>query len=199
MGDHDWAPQFSVLPRSFYEGATVDVARRLLGNILYHASPEGITAGMIVETEAYVQGDPACHASRGMTNRNRVMFGAPGHAYVYFIYGMYYCFNVVTAPVGVGEAVLIRALEPLMGVPLMQSRRNRVLKRDLCSGPAKLVQAMGITRAHNGVDLTGNELVLCRGKAKPGAIVTTTRIGIKKGADLPLRYYLEGNPYISRK
>jgi len=192
-------PQFTVLPRSFYEGSTVEVAKRLLGNILYHASPEGITAGIIVETEAYLQDDPACHASRGMTNRNRAMFGAPGHAYVYFIYGMYYCFNVVTAPVGVGEAVLIRALEPLAGIPLMQKRRNRVLKRELCNGPAKLVQAMGITRAHNGVDLTGSELVLCLGTANPGPIVTTTRIGIKRGADLPLRYYLAGNPYVSRK
>lgn len=188
-----------ILPRSFYAGDTVEVARKLLGNILVHETPDGVTAGKIVETEAYIQGDPACHASRGMTPRNRVMFGAPGHAYVYFIYGMYYCFNVVTAPVGIGEAVLLRALEPLQGINLMQSRRERERLGDLCGGPAKLVQAMGISREHNGADLTCSQLFVCRGEAVPGRIVATTRIGIKLGVEMPLRFYLEGSPFISRK
>jgi len=188
-----------ILPRSFYAGDTVDVARKLLGCILVHEAPQGITAGKIVETEAYIQGDPACHASRGMTPRNRVMFGAPGYAYVYFIYGMYYCFNAVTASAGVGEAVLVRALEPLQGSHLMRARRGRERLEDLCSGPAKLVQAMGITREHNGADLTCSQLFVCTRETVPGKFVTTTRIGIKEGSEMPLRFYLEGSPFISRK
>lgn len=188
-----------VLPRSFYARDTVTVARELLGKILVHHSPEGITAGKIVESEAYIQGDPACHASRGMTPRNRVMFGPPGHAYVYFIYGMYYCFNAVSAPEGVGEAVLIRALEPVEGIHLMRARRGRERMAELCGGPARLVQALGITRQHNGADLTEGPLSICRGKIMQEKIVATTRIGIKEGAELPLRFYIEGNPYISRK
>lgn len=188
-----------VLPRSFYSRDTVAVARELLGKVFAHYSPDGIIAGRIVETEAYVQGDPACHASRGMTPRNRVMFGPPGHAYVYFIYGMYYCFNTVTAPEGVGEAVLIRALEPLEGLHIMRDRRKRERPTDLCSGPAKLVQAMGITRHHNGADLTVKPLVIYRGAEPKENIVTTTRIGINEVEKLPLRFYLEGNRYVSRK
>jgi DNA-3-methyladenine glycosylase len=191
--------QGGILPRSFYAGDTVDVAKKLLGKILVHETANGITAGKIVETEAYIQGDPACHASRGMTPRNRVMFGAPGHAYVYFIYGLYYCFNVVTAPTGVGEAVLIRALEPLKGIGLMQARRKRERLTELCSGPARLVQAMGITREHNGVDLTGGQLYVSNGEESSLHFVTTTRIGIKEGADLPLRFYLADNSFVSRK
>lgn len=190
----------AILPRSFYARNTVTVARELLGNTLVHHSPEGLTAGRIVETEAYIQGDPACHASRGMTPRNRVMFGPPGHAYVYFIYGMYYCFNAVSAPEGVGEAVLIRALEPVEGVQLMRNRRGRERMAELCGGPAKLVQAMGIARQHNGADLTEGPLFICRGKIKKQEkVVATTRIGIKEGVELPLRFYIDGNLYISRK
>ncbi|MBE3588049.1 MAG: DNA-3-methyladenine glycosylase [Thermoanaerobacteraceae bacterium] len=188
-----------ILPRSFYGRDTVLVARELIGHYLVHDSPEGLTAGRIVETEAYLQGDPACHASRGMTNRNRVMFGPPGHAYVYFIYGMYYCFNVVTAAAGVGEAVLIRSLEPVAGIPLMQARRGREKLTELCSGPARLVLAMGITREHNGCDLTRGPLFLCRGEGEHLPVVTTTRIGIREGAELPLRFYLQGSKYVSRR
>ncbi len=188
-----------VLPRSFYARDTVTVARELLGNIIVHYTPAGPIAGRIVETEAYIQGDPACHAWRGMTPRNQVMFGPPGHAYVYFIYGMYYCFNTVTAQPGVGEAVLIRALEPLTGLPVMRANRGRQKAVDLCSGPAKLVQALGITRLHNGVDLTGRPLVLLKGAAPKENIITTTRIGITEVEKLPLRFYLEGSGYVSRK
>lgn len=188
-----------ILKRSFYARDTVTVAKNLLGKVLVCQSREGFTSGRIVETEAYLQGDPACHAARGMTPRNRVMFGSPGYAYVYFIYGMYYCFNAVSAPEGVGEAVLIRALEPLRGIDLMQARRGRGRLQELCSGPARLVQAMGITRHHNGADLTGGDLFICEGEDRTNKIISTTRIGIKEGADLPLRFYLEGNPFVSRK
>ncbi|MDD3654434.1 MAG: DNA-3-methyladenine glycosylase [Desulfotomaculaceae bacterium] len=192
------AGQNDILPRSFYARSTTEVAKELLGAYLFHISPEGATAGRIVETEAYIQGDPACHAFRGMTPRNRVMFGPPGYAYVYFIYGMYYCFNIVTAPEGAGEAVLIRALEPVAGIPLMRLRRGRDSLPELCGGPAKLVQAMGITKEHNGADLTKVPLVVCRGE-RIEDIVTTTRIGIREDSPLPLRFYLKDNPFISKK
>ena len=188
----------NILPRSFYDRETVTVARELLGKLLVHDSLEGITVGRIVETEAYLQGDPACHASRGETKRNRSMFGPPGHAYVYIIYGMYHCFNAVTMSYGVGEAVLVRALEPIEGIALMQSRRKRERLQELCGGPARLVQAMGLGIAHNGVDLTGGSLVICEGET-PNNITVTTRIGISLGKDLSLRFYISGNKYVSRK
>lgn len=189
-----------MLPREFYARDTALVARELLGQVLVHDTPEGLTAGRIVETEAYLQGDPACHASRGMTPRNRVMFGPPGHAYVYIIYGLHHCFNVVTAGEGVGEAVLVRALEPLEGIPLMRSRRGKESMKDLCRGPAMLVQSMGISRDNNGEDMVGGKLVVCRGEAvAENEVVITTRVGIKQGAELPLRFYIKGNSYISRK
>jgi DNA-3-methyladenine glycosylase len=183
----------------FYHRDTVQVAKELLGCRLVHNSLAGTTVGIIVETEAYMQiGDPACHASRGMTKRNSVMFGPPGKAYVYFTYGMHYCFNVVTNDEGVGDAVLIRALEPIDGIELMQHRRQKEKLWDLCSGPAKLVQAMGITKEHNGSDLITGPINIYPG-AKVEDIVTTTRIGIKEGAELPLRFYIAGNKYISKK
>lgn len=187
------------LPVEFYARDTTRVARELLGKLLVHNSKEGTTIGKIVETEAYLQGDPACHASRGMTPRNSVMFGQPGRAYVYFTYGMHYCFNAVTASEGVGEAVLIRALEPLLGLDLMRVRRGKERLHDLCSGPAKLVQAFDITREHNRADLTMGDLWLAESVEEPVDIVTTTRIGIKEGADLPLRFYIRGNKFISKK
>ncbi len=179
---------------------TIELASRLLGQHLVHETKEGISVGRIVETEAYLSDDPACHASRGMTKRNQVMFGPPGYAYVYFVYGMYYCFNVVTAPEGVGEAVLIRALEPLEGIDLMFKRRPKIKRvEDLCNGPAKLVLAMGITKEHNGISLNQTPLFLEKNHLRKKEIVTTSRIGISEGIHFPYRFYLKDNRFISRK
>src|SRR5688572_6449164 len=148
----------AILPRRFYSRSTTDVAKDLLGKVLKH----GDTAGIIVETEAYLGGDDlASHSARGVTDRTRVIFGPPGHAYVYLIYGMYECLNIVAEPEGVAGCVLIRALEPVSGVDEMQRRRPAARKlRDLASGPGKLTLAMGITRELNGADLTKRPLTV---------------------------------------
>lgn len=182
----------------FYSRPTLEVARDLLGQVLVRRSPQGTCAGIIVETEAYTTNDPACHANKGKTKRNTTMFAHPGVGYVYLIYGIHYCFNVVTARQHVGEAVLIRALEPLAGIPLMRQRRARQQHKLLCSGPARLCQALAITTADDGIDLLGDELFILEGKT-PGQITTTTRIGISQGKELPYRFYISGNKYISKK
>jgi len=168
-----------------------------LGKVLVH----GATGGIIVETEAYLGlDDAASHAYRGITKRTEVMFGPPGHAYVYFIYGMYECVNIVTDPDGKASAVLIRAIEPLIGVELMQARRPGLKRlRDLGSGPGKLTIALGITRALNGADVTKGPLVVRdRRGEKAFEIVAGPRIGISKSADLPLRFTIAGNEFVSR-
>lgn len=187
------------LPRSFYCRETIEVAQSLLGKVLVRRTDQGIVAGRIVETEAYKQNDPACHASRGMTKRNQVMFGEPGHAYVYFTYGMHFCFNVVTAPQGVGEAVLIRAIEPLEGIDLMARYRRTNKLTNIASGPGKVCQAFGLGREHNGLDLTDGVLTIVDDGHVLDRIVTSTRIGIRLAADLPWRFYIADNPHVSRK
>lgn len=187
----------SVLPREFYARPAAEVARGLLGKMLVH----GRAAGRIVETEAYLGlEDLAAHASRGITARTRVLFGPPGHAYVYFIYGMHECLNLVAEPDGVPGCVLIRALEPLAGVALMRRRRPRAHSiRDLASGPGKLTAALGITRKLYGADVTRGALTV----RKPDAderfdILTTPRVGITHCADWPLRFVVAGSPFASR-
>jgi len=187
----------SVLKRSFYARPAAEVARDCLGKILVH----GATAGRIVETEAYLGvGDRAAHAWRGLTSRTRVLFGPPGHAYVYFIYGMYECLNFVSEEEGMAGCVLIRALEPLAGIAVM--RRRRVAARsieDLASGPGKLTLAMGITRKLNAADLTRGPLQVRRPKDEPPfQALTTPRIGISHNADWPLRFLIAGNRFVSR-
>ena len=185
-----------ILPRAFYDRAAVDVARGLLGKILVH----GPTAGIIVETEAYLGGDDlAAHSARGVTGRTRVIFGPPGHAYVYFIYGMYECLNIVAEPAGKPGCVLVRALEPAAGAEIMQSRRPAAKRsEDLASGPGKLTLAMGITRVHNGADLTRGPLVVrAPAEARRIEIAVTPRIGIRQCADWPLRFLIKGNPFVS--
>ncbi len=187
-----------ILKREFYSRPTIEVARGLLGKILVH----GETAGIIVETEAYVGGDDlASHSARGITNRTRVIFGAPGHAYVYFIYGMYECLNLVAEPEGIPGCVLIRAVEPVAGLEIMRTRRPAARRvEDLASGPGKLALALGITRDQNGADVTRGPLTV-RQPVTPRAIriKTTPRIGIRYCADWPLRFLIEGNAFVSRR
>jgi DNA-3-methyladenine glycosylase len=184
------------LPRSFYSRATVEVARDLLGKVVVH----GETSGMIVETEAYLGGDDlAAHSARGITNRTRVIFGPPGHAYVYFVYGMYTCLNLVAEPDGKPGCVLIRALEPVAGIETMRRRRPKARTlHELASGPGRLTLALGITLADNGADVTrGNLTVRARANPAPFEIEITPRIGIRHCADWPLRYIIKGNPFVS--
>ena len=186
-----------ILKRPFYERPTIDVARDLLGKILVH----GPTAGTIVETEAYPGGDDfASHSSRGITPRTRVIFGPPGHAYVYFIYGMYQCLNLVCEPDGAAGCVLVRAIEPLAGVEIMRSRRPSARRvEDLASGPGKLTLALAITLHHNGANVTRGSLVVREpiGRSR-FEIRTTPRIGISQCADAPLRFLIAGNRFASK-
>jgi DNA-3-methyladenine glycosylase len=185
------------LPRHFYLAETLAVARSLLGCLLWHDTPEGVTSGRIVETEAYCQSDEASHAARGRTPRNASMFGPPGHAYVYFTYGMHHCVNAVTAAEGVGEAVLIRALEPVEGLELMR-RRRRTDGWQLTNGPGRLTQAMAIDRTLDGADLTEGELVIRGPVAGAFEIITATRVGITRARDAPWRFYVAGNRWVSK-
>ncbi len=190
----------NILPKEFYEKHdTLTLSKLLLGCTLVHESPEGRTAGIIVETEGYLQGDPACHAYRKKSTRNAPMFESAGTCYVYLIYGMHYCVNISSGEKNIGEAVLIRALEPTEGIDLMQKRRKSNDLKNLCSGPAKLVQAMGITLDFNFLTLDSDEFHCIEAKNNNFSIKTTTRIGITQGVDLPYRFYIEGNRFISRK
>lgn len=201
------------LPRAFYAAPTLEVARELIGATLVHEAPRGLLSGTIVETEAYVApDDEACHAYRGMTPRNRVMFGPPGHAYVYRSYGMHDMLNVVTEAEGIAAAVLIRAVEPREGLALMAENRGLDLERVapdlLAKGPGRLCRAMAIGRDLNGVDVTTRTVTVTEvgtgallyilpraGKLPP--LVQTTRIGITRSVELPWRYYVRGNRAVS--
>jgi DNA-3-methyladenine glycosylase len=190
------------LPRSFYERDTVDVAKQLLGKYLVRKHPQGSTVGRIVETEAYIgPHDLACHAAKGRTARTEVMFGPAGHAYVYFVYGVYYMLNLVTEAADHPAAVLIRALEPIEGVELMEHRRMTENRRNLCSGPGKLCQAFAIDRSLNAADLCGDVVYIeDRGEPKP-RFLAKPRIGVDyagKWKDKPLRFLIRGNEFISR-
>ena len=196
-----------VLGVKFYSQKTERLARALLGCYLVHETRSGPAVGRIVETEAYLfRNDPACHAHRGRTKRNAVMFGPPGRAYVYLIYGLYHCFNVVSGAEGIGEAVLVRALEPIAGLELMKKRRRVAEERALCSGPAKLTIALGIGPQQNGVSLTDSPLYLLPWEAyerrarrpRRSEIVVTPRVGISSGAELPLRFYLGDSQWVSK-
>lgn len=187
------------LPREFYARETVTVAREMVGAVLVYRTTNGLLAGRVVETEAYGPDDPASHAFRGRTMRNRAMFGPAGHAYVYRIYGVHWCLNAVTSNEGVGEAVLIRALEPLAGIDVMRQNRGIQDVRRLCRGPGSLCQALAVTGQHDALDMTDGPLYLARSPMWAGSIVSTTRVGITQAADRPWRFYMADSPYVSRR
>jgi DNA-3-methyladenine glycosylase len=191
------------LSRSFYSRSALDVASDLLGKVLVRRLNGRDLAGKIVETEAYVgPHDLACHASKGHTARTSVMFGPPGHAYVYMIYGFYFCLNVVTGRIGYPAAVLIRGLEPLENVDLMrQLRNNPERETNITSGPGKLCMAMSIDRQLNGADLIGTTIWIEDRNIDPGPIRTSPRVGVDYAGeykDKPWRFYVDGNPHVSR-
>jgi DNA-3-methyladenine glycosylase len=201
------ATAFSPLPRDFYATPTTEAAQNLLGHHLVRCIGDELCGGVIVETEAYLSDDPACHAYERQTLRNRSMWSAPGMAYVYRIYGAYFCFNAVCQPQGVAEAVLVRAVEPIFGADIL--RRNRPVPRDeqLTSGPSKLCVAMSIDLSLDGVDIcdAASPLFIARNENVEETLrvlaptVITTRIGITRAADWPLRFYLGGSRYVSRR
>lgn len=189
-----------MLKRSFFGRSPLIVAPDLLGKILVHSKNGIRTSGRIVEVEAYLGNqDPASHAYKRKTERNRVMFGPPGYAYVYFTYGSHFCMNVVTGNDGEASAVLIRALEPLEGVTAMKRRRKKTKEKDLTSGPGKLAQALGIDRKCYGLDLLKKPLWISEERSgNTYKVKRSPRIGIKQAVDLPYRFYLPDSDYLSR-
>ena len=189
------------MPRNFYERETEIVARDMLGAVIECDTAEGPASGIIVETEAYLgEHDLACHAAAGRTARTEALYGPPGTSYVYFIYGMYWCFNAVTRAEGLPSAVLVRALEPLDGISLMHKRRPRIKSDvDLTNGPGKLCTALGLAGSMSGKSLQRQPLVIRQGEPVSDEIVeVTTRIGITRSADWPLRWIVKGNRFVSK-
>jgi DNA-3-methyladenine glycosylase len=191
------------ISRKFYQQPTLEVARQLLGKHLVREHTEGIAIGRIVETEAYIgPEDKACHASKGRTPRTEIMFGTAGYAYVYLIYGFHHLLNIVTESIDFPAAVLIRAVEPLAGIELMQARRGTSERRNLCSGPGKLCQAFAIDRALNGGDVCGVSLYLEDHGEYPSKIATTSRIGVDyagRWKHKPWRFIIEDNEFLSKR
>ena len=199
------------LPRAFYDRATLDVARDLLGMVLVHRRRGVVTSGVIVEVEAYIgESDPACHAAPGPTRRNEPLYGTPGHAYVYLNYGIHCLMNVVTEPHGFPAAVLLRALDPLEGVEVMRRRRARGARgrrslpdagalphHAICRGPGNLTMAMGITLAENRLDLLGDRLYIVDRGIEIGEIGWGPRIGIRVGTDSPWRAWVRDHQAVS--
>ncbi len=199
--------KFVALLPSFFEPSADEVAARLLGHWLIRQTSEGACGGPIVETEAYLVDDPASHAFIGQTTRNQVMFGPPGRAYVYFIYGAHCCVNAVCRPPGVAEAVLIRAVEPAFGERWLHRNRPVADPIALTSGPGKLCAALQIDRSLDGANLcdASSPLIIAENPRvesflkERGPMVTDRRIGITRGAELPLRHYLDGSPFVSKR
>ena len=198
------------LARAFYARPTLQVAQDLLGKVLVHRTRAGLTSGIIVEVEAYVgESDPACHAAPGPTRRNAPLYGEPGHAYVYLNYGVHYLVNVVTEPAGSPAAVLIRALEPLEGLPLMRKRRarsrtirhqaprRRIADHELCKGPGNVTHAMGISLRENKLDLLGGALHIEDRGQRVGHITWSPRIGITKGREKHWRVFADASASVS--
>ena len=191
----------AALPASFYDRSTEQVARDLLGAVLEHRTQSGVASGRIVETEAYIgEHDLACHAAAGKTSRTAPLYGPPGIAYVYFVYGMYWCVNAVTRAEGEPSAVLIRAIEPVAGIDLMRARRPRARSDiDLTNGPGKLCLALAIGREQNWSDLQRSPLRIRAGAPVPAdEVAITPRIGVNRSADWPLRWIVRGNPWVSK-
>jgi DNA-3-methyladenine glycosylase len=197
------AVELAPLPLTFYAQPTLEVARALIGKTLASRTAAGLAAGVIAETEAYVAAmDPAAHGYSGFTPRVRSMFGPPGHAYVYRSHGIHFCLNVVTEREGEAAAVLVRALQPVEGLALMRARRGeRIVDRDLCRGPGRLCQALGVTLALDGADLTASALWIAEtpGLEAELSIATSPRVGISRAVDWPWRFYVPGSRYVSAR
>ncbi|OGU55195.1 MAG: 3-methyladenine DNA glycosylase [Ignavibacteria bacterium RBG_13_36_8] len=195
------------LPKNFYIRDVLTVAKELIGKVLVYQNGNKKLSGKIVEVEAYRGSvDQASHSFNGKTKRNEVMFEEGGLLYIYFTYGVHFCCNVVTGKCGQGDAVLLRAVEPVSGIEEMAINRFNKKKIDekelinLANGPGKICRAFNFNRSHNGTDLTGNQIyILDKEKIKNHSIVASTRIGIKKSVDLPWRFYIKDNPFVSKK
>lgn len=193
--------KYTLVNRKYYIKDTLTVAKGLLGCYIKKEFKKYTLTAKIVETEAYLgNDDPACHAYRKITNRNRPMFEEGGISYVYFIYGNYYCFNVVTEQKGTGAAVLIRAVEPIDGIEYMKKNRKYTADNiNLTNGPSKFCMAFDIGRKDNSLDLTDDRIKIYRKRKKDSFIIAvTSRVGIKNGAELPYRFFIKGNPFVTK-